>query len=81
MSGKKLPLPIIDVNHVMPKNSDDCKCAPNVSFDNGSCMTLEILIDLSNAYNIHCGENNKPDDKIKIYDGMELLHPDEYKRY
>jgi hypothetical protein len=81
MSGKKLPLPIIDVNHVMPKNSDDCKCAPNVSFDNGSCMTLEILIDLANAYNIHCGENNKPDDKIKIYDGMELLHPDEYKRY
>jgi len=78
--SKKLPLPIIKLDQVMPKDKDDCKCAPHLSFDNGSCMPLKILIKLADAFNSHCQETNS-NNFIKIHDGMELLHPDEYKRY
>ena len=80
MSNKKLPLPIIKLEQVMPKDKDDCKCAPHLSFENGSCMTLNTLIKLADAYNTHCQETNS-DNLIKTHDGLELLHPDEYKRY
>jgi hypothetical protein len=80
MSNKKLPLPIIKLEQVMPKNKDDCKCAPHLTFDNGSCIPLNILIKLANAYNTHCQETNN-NDFIKTHDGLELLHPNEYKLY
>ena len=78
--SKKLPLPLINLEQVIPKNKDDCKCAPHLTFENGSCIPLEILVKLANAYNSHCEETNS-DNHIKIYDGQELLHPAEYKRY
>jgi hypothetical protein len=81
MSNKKLPLPIIKLEEVMPKDKDDCKCAPHLTFDNGSCMSLNILIKLANAFNSHCEEESNNKNLIKIFDGLELLHPDEYKRY
>lgn len=81
----KLPLPLIKIEQVMPKNDDDCKCAPHLTFSNGSCIPLEILVKLANAFNTHCNESNEKNENnennIKIYDGLELLHPDEYKRY
>lgn len=78
--SKKLPLPVIKLEQVMPKDKDDCKCAPHLSFDNGSCIPLKILIKLADAFNTHSQETNS-DNLIKIHDGMELLHADEYKRY
>jgi hypothetical protein len=81
MSKKKLPLPLIKLEDVMPKNKDDCKCAPHLSFDNGSCIPLDILIKLANAFNSHCEEQSIRNSLIKILDGFELLHPEEYKRY
>jgi hypothetical protein len=80
MSNNKLPLPLIKLEQVMPKDKDDCKCAPHLNFDNGSCMPLNILVKMVNAFNTHCQETNS-NNLIKTYDGMELLHPEEYKRY
>lgn len=71
---------MIRLEQVIPKDKDDHKCAPHLSFENGSCFTLDLLIKLTNAYNNYCNETQS-DNSIKIYDGMELLHPDEYKRY
>lgn len=78
--SKKLPLPIIKLEQVMPKDQDDCKCAPHLSFENGSCIPLNILLKLADAYNSHCNENNS-NNYIKMFDGLELLHAEEYKRY
>jgi hypothetical protein len=80
MLNKKLPLPIIQLEQVLPKDKDDCKCAPHLSFENGSCMQLNTLVKLADAFNVHCNENELKNE-IKTYDGLELLHPDEYKRY
>lgn len=80
MSNKKLPLPIIKLEQVMPKNKNDCKCAPHLTFDNGSCIPTNILIKLANAFNTHCQETNN-NNFITMHDGIELLHPDEYKLY
>jgi hypothetical protein len=80
MENKKLPLPIIRLEQVMPKDKDDCKCAPHLTFDNGSCIPPDILIKLANAFNSHCQETNSVN-LIKMYDGLELLHPNEYKLY
>jgi hypothetical protein len=81
MQNIKLPLPIIHLNQVMPKNKDDFKCAPHLTFENGSCLSLKTLIKLTDAFNTHCNENNNINNVIKIYDAIELLYPDEYKRY
>lgn len=81
MSDKKLPLPIIQLEQVMPKNKEDCKCAPHLTFDNGSCIPLNILIKLADAYNSHCEQESNKKNLIKLHDGLELLHPEEYKRY
>jgi hypothetical protein len=80
MPNAKLPMPIITIDQVMPKSTDSCKCAPHLSFENGSCLQVETLIKLTNAFNKHCDKENI-DQKIITYDGQELLHPAEYKRY
>jgi hypothetical protein len=79
--SSKPPLPLISLEQVMPKDKDDCKCAPEVNFENGSCISLEILIKLANAFNIHCEEDNNNKNKIKMFEGLEFMHPDDYKRY
>lgn len=80
MTSNKPPLPMIELEQVMPKNKDDRKCAPHLNFENGSCIPLNVLVKLADAFNIHCQET-QTDTPITIYDGLELLHPDEYKRY
>lgn len=80
MSDKKLPLPIIKLEQVIPKDEDDCKCAPHLTFENGSCIPTNILIKLANAFNLHCEEINN-NNLIKMHDGLELLHSEEYKLY
>jgi hypothetical protein len=80
MSNTKLPMPIIKYELVKPKDDNDCKCAPHLNFENGSCIPLKILIKLANAYNEHC-INTKINDNIKLYDNMELSQPEKYKLY
>lgn len=78
--NSKLPLPIIKLEDIIPKNEMDKKCAPSISFENGSCIPLKILVKLADAYNIYSGEINNGS-KINLYDDIDMIRPDEYKRY
>ncbi len=86
MDLKKLPLPMIKLEDVMPKNENDMKCGPHLSFENGSCIPLNILIKMGDAYNEYYDNNNNNNNeniesKIKLDDRLETLYPDEYKRH
>jgi hypothetical protein len=54
----------------------DNRCAPGNSYDNRSCMTVQSLIKLTNAYN-----RDNTHDKIELIDGAENKDPVKYKRY
>lgn len=61
------------------KDPRDQRCAPNKQFQEGSCLTLNGLIKMANAYNL-----DNDDDKnkcIQLYDGFEMVNPKKYKRY
>jgi hypothetical protein len=60
---------------ICPENPEDKKCAPGIDFKDGSCMSLRILIEMAEAYNM---ENNS---KIKLHPHFETLNPSKYKRY
>lgn len=57
-------------------NDGDKKCAPGIKFENGSCMSLNILIEMAGAYNA-----DNPGDKIKLYPNFETLNRGKYKKY
>jgi hypothetical protein len=78
--SNKPPIPLIKLKDIMPKDPSCMKCAPDLEFENGSCIPLKVLIEMSEAYNKWCdskGEGNK----IELHSSMETLYPDEYKRY
>lgn len=54
---------------------NDKKCAPGKKFENGSCLTIESLVNMADAYNI-----DNPYDKIEIRRGYEVISPDSYKK-
>jgi len=56
-------------------SENDKKCAPNIDFIDGSCISLDILIAMANAYN---SENSN---KIKMYPSYETLSRSKYKKY
>lgn len=59
-----------------PENEQDKRCAPSISFEQGSCIRLEILIKMTEAYNAEF-----PDNTIELDPKIELLHPKKYKKY
>jgi hypothetical protein len=65
----------VDSEEIKPTNKKDKQCAPIANFENGSCMSLEILIKMAEFYN---KDNN---DKIKMSRILETLNPGKYKRY
>lgn len=65
----------VSTDKIETKKRDDKKCAPGKFFDAGSCITLEILIEMAKAYN----EVNQ--NKIKLSCKNETLHPRRYKKY
>ena len=73
---QKLPIPYIDVEKVTPKNDGDKKCGPTMTFENGSCIPLNLLIKMVIAYNKKNKENS-----ISLFDTLEELSPDKYKTY
>jgi hypothetical protein len=78
MSGKK-PIPYIKVEDVMPQDETATKCAPHLEFENGSCIPLELLIQMAEAYNKYHLENKSK--QIKLDSRLDTLYPDDYKKY
>lgn len=70
-----IDLDSVSSNELEKYTKNDKKCAPDKQYRDGSCMPLEVLIDMANAY------NNEFDDKIKLHNNMETLNPGKYKRY
>jgi len=52
------------------------KCAPGIISEANSCISLKILIEMVHAYN-----NSNPDKKINLYDGMEMINQEKYRKY
>ena len=57
-------------------NEQDKRCAPGKTFEHGSCIRLEVLIQCARSYN-----EEFPDDAIELDSKQELLHPGKYKKY
>lgn len=73
------PIPYIDIEDVKPNDISATKCAPHLEFENGSCIPLELLIEMAKAYNkYHQNEKSK---YIKLDSKMDTLYPDDYKKY
>lgn len=66
----------IDTSEVCPKNPNDKKCAPGVTFEAGSCISLQVLVEMVNAYNKDAGAS-----AIKTYPKLDTLNPKKYKKY
>lgn len=73
---QNLPIPNIKEERVIPKNNSDKKCGPTISFENGSCIPLSLLVKMARAYNKKNREN-----LIQLYDTLEEISPDKYKVY
>jgi hypothetical protein len=72
----KLPIPYIKEEKVIPKNDSDKKCGPTISFENGSCIPLNLLVKMAITYNKRYKDNS-----IQLFDTLEELSPDKYKIY
>lgn len=66
----------IDSDKVCPANDKDKKCVPGVSFEAGSCIKINVLIEMAIAYN---KENSKS--PIQLHHNYEILNPRKYKKY
>lgn len=62
-------------SEIEPKDKRDKKCAPHLKFENGSCMTLDMLIELVKIY------NESYNNKIKLCRRIETANPERYKKY
>jgi hypothetical protein len=72
-------IPYIDVEDVKPKDISATKCAPHLEFENGSCIPLELLIEMAKAYNkYHETDKSK---HIKLNSKLDTLYPEDYKKY
>lgn len=63
-------------SEIEPSNENDKKCAPGKIFSNGSCIELDVLIELAKAYNDE--HTNK---QISLISKLDTLNPKKYKRY
>ena len=63
-------------SEIKPIDENDMKCAPTKKFENGSCIPLNVLVDMANAYN-----KDNPNNKIELSTTYETVTPDKYKRY
>ena len=60
---------------IKPLNEKDLRCAPTKNFENGSCIPLNILVEMAKVY------NEEYEDKIKLDTTLEVLNPPDYKKY
>jgi hypothetical protein len=78
MSLKKM-LPLIKIEDIQPEDISATKCAPHLTFENGSCIPLHLLIEMAETYNEY--HNNSKDKQIKLDSRLDTLYPDDYKKY
>ena len=57
------------------EDKNDAKCAPHLSREHGSCITLVLLIEMAIAY------NKLNTNKIKLYTKLESTDRKKYKKY
>lgn len=79
MSLKQLPH--ININDIKPKDIKATKCAPHLEFENGSCIPLELLIDMAISYNKYNENDKDKSTQIKLDSKLDAIYPDEYKKY
>ena len=65
----------ISTDKIKTKKYDEQRCAPGKPFESGSCIVLQVLVEMVNAYN----KVNK--NKIKTSCRREILKPKKYKKY
>ena len=58
-------------------SSEKKKCAPGNTFKDGSCIPLDLLIKMAEAYNNH----TDLDDKINLNHKLETINQSKYKKY
>jgi len=68
-----------DVNNAASK--EDKKCAPGKTFEDGSCISLNVLIEMAKAHNKECEASNDSKNIIKLYPSFETLNRKKYKKY
>lgn len=64
---------VLNENDINPMNKI---CAPDVTYNNGSCIDLDILILIAEDYN-----RNNPNTKIILNKNNEVLDQDNYKKF
>jgi len=72
-------IPYIDVEDVKPTDISATKCAPHLEFENGSCIPLELLVEMAKAYNKYYSTDKSK--QIKLDSKLDTLYPDDYKKY
>lgn len=65
----------MESSHFSEINEKDNRCAPSKKFENGSCISLKILIEMAKVY------NQEFNDKIQLSTTPEILNPAKYKIY
>lgn len=60
----------------LPLNETDKKCAPSKRYENGSCIALNVLIEMAEIYN-----KENPNNKIQLDNRLNTLNPGKYKCY
>lgn len=79
-----------DVNFIMesirsselsPIDKTDKKCAPSKTFSGGTCIELDVLVDLVKAYNEEETLDGKQNNVIKLSNKLDTLNPEKYKKY
>lgn len=66
---------LLDVKSGKPKSTADQQCAPGVKFEAGSCISLDILERMADAWNKRGG------DLIPLSQNMSIINPKKYKIY
>jgi len=55
---------------------NDKRCSPMYDFENGSCIPIDLLVEMAKAYN-----KNNPNNRIPLKNKMHTLNPHKYKAY
>lgn len=69
---------VLKSSEINPTNEKDYKCAPGKIFEDGSCISLNSLIKMAEAYN---SDKVNETTKIKLDKTVEVVNPKKYKRY